>query len=496
VGNDVWKPDETYAAARILEMQRDPGVFIREILGLEKLWEGQEQVMRAIASHSRVAVPSGHALGKDYISAALILWFVYCFPRSIVIATAPSDRQVDNVIWGEVSEKWNNSRMKLGGRCISKYIEVDDKQKWYAIGFTTKDVNKTQGKFQGFHAPHILVIFSEAQAIERNIWDQADTLLASGNAKMLAIGNPILSYGAFYEAIQPKSEFNIVRLDCEDSPNVKTGKNLIPGLCTREWVDHMAKKHGRESPTYKMKVNGIPPKSSSNIPIQPDWIEWANGTGMETISEEGPHVVGLDPAGMGTNKTVFARRRGMKITDLKKCEKTSTTEVTGLAVGYINEGAHLVIDATGGSIGVGIYERLVELGFKDKVTPVNFGSAVKPPPDMKEEDLKNPAKNPALRYANVATQMHDHTANLLENRKIGMPFDEDLNLQLLTRKMERLSNGKIRLETKDDYGHRGYESPDESDAVDLCLCDPGEGDVSKQPWSEESEDETLGRIYS
>lgn len=493
------------SAAYVRALQQNPALFMREVLGLDVFWDGQYRVMKAISTCRRVAVPSGHALGKDYLSAALILWFLFSYPGSVVIATAPTDRQVDMVIWGELTEKFNRSKVRLGGRLVSKFLEVDPKRKWYAIGFTTKDVKNSQGKFQGFHAPHVFILFSEAQAIERSIWDQAESLMTSGNARMLVIGNPILSYGAFYEAIQPNSGWEIVRLDCEDSPNVKQRKEVIPGMCSHIWVDDMREKYGpnwREHPVYKMRVKGIPPKSSENIPIDSEWIEWANSDGLEQIKPEGANVAGLDPASLGQAKTVFVRRRGMHVVEIKKHEKMKTTEITGIAVDMLNNGLdRLFIDATGGSIGIAIYERLVELGFEDRVTPVNFGSAPKCPeykPDgtpMSDEDKENPALNPAKKFADVATMMHDNTARLLENHKIGMPFDAELNQQLVTRKIKRLSTGKVKLEPKEDYQKRGYESPDENDALDLCFCEIGEHGVQQAPWTAVEDDDTMERVY-
>lgn len=497
-GAGLWKPDE--AGSYVRKFQQHPRVFMEEVLGLTAFWNGQYDVMEAIARDRRVAVPSGHALGKDYVSSALILWFLYSFPGSIVVATAPTDRQVDMVIWGELTEKFNQAKIKLGGRLVTKFLEVDPTRKWYAIGFTTKDVKSQQGKFQGFHARHVFILFSEAQAIERTIWEQADSLMTSGNARMLAIGNPIVSYGAFYDAIQPGSEWTTVRLDCEKSPNVIERREVIPGMCSHIWVDEMAKKHGRNHPKYLMRVKGIPPKSSDNIPIEPAWLEWANTHGLEVVPEEGPHVAGLDPAAMGSNKTVFVRRIGMRVVEIKKFEKMSTTETTGIAVALLNEGLDMLfLDATGGSIGSAIYDSLVEQGFRDRVTPVNFGAAPKCPEykedgtPMTDEDKENPALNPAKKFADVATRMHDNTARLLEKHKIGLPFDEDMSMQMLSRKIKRLSNGKIKLEPKDDYKARGYESPDESDALDLCMCDPGIYGMRSDAWEVIEEDDTYTR---
>jgi phage terminase large subunit len=489
--SDVVNVTQDQAANVVRAFQADPNLFLCEALGITKTWEGQQHIMKALASEGKVAVHSCHSAGKDYIGAALMHWFLYNFIPSIVIATGPTNRQVDDVVWGEFSEKFHAAKIPLGGRIISKYLEVDEKMRWYATGFTTKDSHNTPGRFQGYHQKNIFILLTEAQAIERSIWDQVETLTSSGNAKVLALGNPVLSYGPFFEACQPKSGWKVIRLDAEDIPNIKEGREVIPGLCSKTWVDMMAKKYGTESPTYLSKVRGFFPKTSTDTFIEPQWVEWANTKLMDAIPEDGPEVVGLDPASYGSNKTIIIRRRGMKVVEIMKYERKSTMETVGVVVKTLQEGAQTVfLDVTG--VGTGIYDRLVELGFGQRVVAINFGGKPK-------ETGWYPAgvRTPKDKYDDIATQMYDRLKGYLETRKMAFPYDEDLSIQLVNRKMKVQSSGRMKLESKKEFAARGYDSPDEADALALCFCEVDEGEnVSPEPIMEVQEDKTLDAIFS
>lgn len=481
--------DYNVDSALLTKIQREPLYFFKDFLGTGRIWDDQKdygdqrKLIEAVAKHKKVVVPSGHSLGKDWCSARLMLWFLYSFMPSIVIATAATDRQISKIIWGELAEAFHGANRTFRGRFLTKEIIVDDKMKWYAIGFATRDVHKTPGKFQGFHQKSVFILFSEAQAIEKSIWEQAESLMTGENVRWVAIGNPIVNYGAFHEACQPGSGWEVVRLDCENSPNVKTGDQLIPGMCSKSWVDDMAVKHGKTHPTYISKVKGITPPKSVDAFIEGGWIEWANTVGLEIIPIGHEVIAGVDIAAMGKDKTVITVREGMRVVDVKKSEKQSTMVTAGQVVGIINNGASKVfLDVTG--VGTGVYDRLVELGFKNKVVPINFGA--KP---MDNPFEIGPLKN-SDKYADMGTQIYATLATLLEKHFTAIPYDEDLNTQLTNRRMKTLSNGKMKLEPKEQFEARGFSSPDESDSMALCFMDAQGLALPSDPYVHVEEEDT------
>ena len=100
--------------------QKDPLLFITKVLG-SRPDDNQRKIINAIARYNRVAVSSCHSIGKTFTSARLALWFLFCFPKSLVLTTAPTTRQVNFLLWGEIRSAYKSSRVPLGGdlnRCL------------------------------------------------------------------------------------------------------------------------------------------------------------------------------------------------------------------------------------------------------------------------------------------------------------------------------------------------------------------------------------------
>src|SRR3954453_2541087 len=79
----------------------DPAGFNELVLG-RNLWHKQIEVCRAIASSPVTVVPAGRAVGKSYLLAGIVLWWLYTRPMSLVITTGPDHRQGVSVLWKEI----------------------------------------------------------------------------------------------------------------------------------------------------------------------------------------------------------------------------------------------------------------------------------------------------------------------------------------------------------------------------------------------------------
>jgi len=82
----------------------DPVWWIREVLG-DDLWGEQAQIVESVRDTPETAVRSCHGIGKSFIAARTALWFLYTHAPSIVITTAPTDRQVRGILW-KVDPVW------------------------------------------------------------------------------------------------------------------------------------------------------------------------------------------------------------------------------------------------------------------------------------------------------------------------------------------------------------------------------------------------------
>lgn len=248
-------------------LQADPELFFTHILGIppEYIWDKMQEVMLSVRDNSRTAVKAGHSVSKSFTAARLALWFLYSYgPDATVITTAPTDNQVENVLWREIRDAHQAAPYKLvGNKPLTKQLNVTDQfPKWFALGFSTRPdtVTAQATAFQGFHNNHVLVIFDEAAGIIPQIWEAAEALMTSGHCRFLVIGNPTSSYGNFVECFKPDSGYNCITISVLDTPNYKQERDVIPGLAGRAFERRIREKYGEKSSFYLSRVLGEIPE--------------------------------------------------------------------------------------------------------------------------------------------------------------------------------------------------------------------------------------------
>src|SRR5690348_10379825 len=92
---------------------KNPVGFCKEVLGVS-LWSKQEEVLTATRDHRRIAVRSGHSVGKTFAVACLVLWWLYAV-QGLVVTTAPTWDHVEGVMWREINTISQNSLLPLPG---------------------------------------------------------------------------------------------------------------------------------------------------------------------------------------------------------------------------------------------------------------------------------------------------------------------------------------------------------------------------------------------
>lgn len=165
------------------------------------------------------------------------------------------------------------------------------------------------------------------------------------------------------------------------------------------------------------------------------------------VSTDGGIVVGADIARFGSDKTVFIKRQGLQVLEVKKMSKQDTQTVARLLADFAGDGK-IIIDDTG--IGGGVTDKLNELG--KNVVPINFGS--------KAMDKK--------KYPDVISEMWFNLAGMLD--KIGLPNDNEMLVELSSRNFKYTQDERRKVESKEEYKKRtGRRSPDIADATILCF---------------------------
>lgn len=445
--------------------KNNPKDFCHEVLGVKQTWELQDKLLAscpvAIAENKPIYIGSGHSLGKDYICAAIGLWFLQTYKPSIVIETAPTYRQVEQVQWKETCVHWDNRLIDLGGRKYTDpYIEI--RKDWYLTGFTTKETGKTKegggGKFQGYHSPNIAVIVTEAQALEDNIYDQIDGVTTSGNVLRIFIGNPTRASGRFAEGLKDKSGRNIVfNFSCLENPNYLQRKIVIPGLASYEWVEDKREKWGEGDPRWVGRVLGQVPDVSINNTF-PEWLLNHAKSRFGLLIGGGQNAgVAVDPAGEGVDDNVFLSGKNGDVASTYTKTLMSPSDSAHKAVQMCKEidGNFIIVDCDG--IGIGVYQELT--GFDDNYTQgiqiVKFhGSA---PSEIK--------LNGRPIYQNMRSEASFTAQERAKSGKASFdPKDRELEEDLKEEMYFENKRGLLQIEDKEDMKERLLRSPGRGDA--------------------------------
>jgi hypothetical protein len=430
--------------------QRDPEFFQREVLGWDP-WEKQVEIAKSVRDHKKSAVKSCHDSGKTAAAARIGLWFLYSFQPSIVLTTAPTFRQVEELLWREIRGAYNKSRIPLGGEMYrTPKLNLDND--WFALGLSTDEPEK----FQGFHSANILLIGDEAAGVPEDIFTAADTSLTTANARELLIGNPSSTSGRFYDAFHSKRHlYNRIHISAFMTPNFTEGKMVRPYLIMPEWVEEKRKEWGEGSPLYQIKVLGEFPEATVDTVIALAWLEAAAQRSLDPGGEASE--IGCDVARFGDDMTSLAVRQGPVLLHLESHSQRDTMWTAGRCIEIRREwkAAKIKVDDIG--IGGGVTDRLKEQG--EPVVAINAG-----------EKPSDPERYPDLRselwfmIAERAKEGRLDTSHVPERQRAL------LEAQLTSPKYTIDSHGRRVVEKKSETKKRLGRSPDDADAVILAFA--------------------------
>lgn len=404
----------------------------------------------SVFMHRKTAVQAGHAMSKDWTSGLLaIMWLLIHWGKAKVIVTAPTMTQVKDVIFKEIASQYKRLRERFPEfrRDWLSTAKLEFSPECFVSGFTTKETNEMVGKFQGRHSPNMLIILSEAQAIDPMIFKQIRGLMTSPNSRLLELGNPLIPFGDFYEhCTQPQHGYNVIHLPVEMSPNIIEGREIVPGMCSQIWLDEFRDDLGagyEEDPDYISRALALFPEQSSHawIPL----VKIKKCVNKRFRDSDTLRVGGLDPAGEGDDETVHCVLEGPAILKQDCFKKVLTPETVGWARGLIED-----YELEGLAIDEGYNPGIRDwLNFeKMAVTGVSFGG-----------------ESPNEKFANMGTYMWSLVRSAIMNEEIGLINDPVLIYQLSSRRIEKLPNGKLKLESKKKSGRK---SPDRADALVLA----------------------------
>lgn len=440
----------------------DPVAFAVEVLGITP-WSRQADVLRAVAGHHRVAVRSGHKVGKSTTAAIVSLWWVCTRAASRVVLVAPTARQVRSILWREVRRLYRNALIPIGGELHDtpdRGLQFPDGRE--CIGFATDQPER----IAGFSGPAMLFVVDEASGVTEDLYEAIAGNLAGGG-RLLITGNPTRTSGTFFDTFNRKSVFwTGLHVSSLETPNASGDGVPIPGLATKEWADEMLAEWGEISPLYEVRVKGEFPSQAENAIISLEIVEAATARHRDAPKSGDAFValgkleIGLDPARMGGDESVAIARRGHVALAPNVWRNLDGVQLAAKVIALANdlrqhdETPVIRVDVIG--IGASVYDQL-RLNHTVSTIAVNVGESPSAPT-----------------YA----RRRDETWFVLRDwLKSGGAIPDDVKLtgELVAPTYSFTAAGKIQVESKDDMRARLKRSPDRADALALAVYVPARG---------------------
>lgn len=395
----------------------------------------------------RVAVSSGHGIGKSAFLGMLIHWAMSTCAGCKVVVTAGTGQQLSTKTVPEVS-KW--FKMSLGSQWFDvhaqsiKSLQTSNPELW-RTDFVTWSSHNTE-PFAGLHnkGKRIVLVFDEASAIDDKVWEVADGAMTDEDTEILwmAFGNPTHNTGRFRECFGKfKHRWKRYQID---SRNVEGTNKAEIAKWEEDWGD--------DSDFFRIRVKGEFPRAGSTQFIPSDVVEACRKYKAEAFSGL-PKILSVDVARFGDDQTVIGTRQGRKVQILKKLRGLDTVQVAERIIELMGEEEPdaIVIDADG--IGAGVVDHLRYRGHIKRLFEFHGGEAA------------TDASSYYNRRAEVWGLMRDALKANME-----IPDDPELEADLTGPQYGFSGKQQIQLEKKEDMKKRGMSSPDCGDMLAMTFA--------------------------
>lgn len=396
----------------------------------------------------RIAVASGHGIGKSACMGMVSTWALCVFDRPRILLTANTEGQLRTKTSPEIGYWVRNSAYAEFFDIDTLSIKLAAQPEQHRLDLTPWSESNTEA-FQGLHAlgRAVVVMLDEASSVPKSIWEvilgaltDEDTVLI-----LLAFGNPTQATGEFRNCFGKDrhmwTTYNI------DSRTVEgTNKKVL---------SQIIEKYGVDSDVAKVRVRGLFPSQSSRQFIPEHLVDLAMEKHLPKTSYDfAPKIITCDPAWTGEDELVIAMRQGLHFQILE----TMARNTNDVEVGRLLANLEVKHDADAVFIdmgwGTGIYSYGITIGRDWRL--ISFGSAASKPG-----------------YVNKRAEMYADALEWLEAGGV-LPPDAKLREDIISVQSKPRPDGSILLMSKEDMkkDQKIGTSPDRADAWVLTFAEP------------------------
>lgn len=429
----------------------------------------QRDINRAIRDHLadpakrftplRIAVASGHGIGKSAEMGILSNWAMSCWTDCKITITANTRPQMVTKTAPEVGLWFRRALTAHWFDVQAQTIKANDPAHGdtWRMDFQTWSEHNTEA-FAGLHnqGKIILLLFDEASAIADKVWEVAEGALTDENTVIIwvAFGNPTRNGGRFRECFR-KFRHRWITHHIDSRTVEGTNKTYLQSI-----VDDNG---GEESDVAKYRVRGQFPSQSPMQFISETDVEAARHRHLRPEQYSfAPKIIGVDPAWTGADKVEIVLRQGLMTKNLASIPKNDNDiEVANLIARLEDE--H---DADGVFVDAGYGTGIVSAG---RTMGRNWQLVW----------FSGKPTDPG--YLNKRAEMWGTMKRWIKDGGAIDPQDQGLFDDLIGPETVPRLDGKIQLESKADMKDRGIPSPNKGDALGLTFAGPV---AKRQPGSQ------------
>lgn len=447
---------ERYYWWKMEQYRSNPIAFVREMIGAEPTNQ-QIDALHGLATGTHVSIKSGHGTGKTTFLAWSILWWNYTRKNARIPCTAPTEAQLKNVLWAELS-LWHNEMEKFfRDRFVitsDKMYHVNHDKTWFAVARTAR--SEKPEALQGFHGENLLFIIDEASGVAEEVFTVVRGALTEEDNRCVMTSNPTRTSGFFYNShsLWSGDPWKCMTFNGEESPRV-----------SERFVREIATEFGEDSDMYRIRVLGEFPVESDFTLIPKDWVMAAfdrKASYVKRLTNKAFDAAGVDVARYGENKTVFVLVKGVTVVGIKQYPKQSTMKTAAQVVALCGavDPVNIKVDEVG--VGAGVVDRVLDQGYP--ITGIEVGRAAI------DKD----------RFANLRAEYFWQLRKRFEDGDISLaPLKKTLSRadmikfveQICSIRYEHNPSGKIAIWSKEKMRRDGLRSPDLADALMLAFAD-------------------------
>ena len=431
---------------KLSQWRDDPCLFVEEALGATPVrW--QREALQAVITHDRLAIRSGHGVGKSAFIAWLIIWWELTHIPNKIAVTANRQDQLSDIVWAEI-KFW----VKQLNPALQNLLEVtSDKVTWKAdpdIGFAVARTARKEAPeaFQGFHSKHMLFLADEASGVDDIIFEVGQGAMSTPGAKTILTGNPTRTSGYFYNAFHKNKE-NWWTRKVSSLELIEEGAPYV----SKDFPDQIAKEYGIDSNVYRYRVLGEFAVEDDDAVIPRGLIEAAINRDVEPT---GRIIWGLDVARFGDDSSALCKRRGNSVMEkIQTWKGKNIVQTSGRVIAEYNETKKLLrpeiimVDSIG--IGAGVADNLREAGLP--VRDINVSETA----------------SASEKHNRLRDELWWRSREWFQAMDCRIVEDQDLIDELSAVKYDFTSSGKIIVESKNDLKKRGLKSPNRADAFNM-----------------------------